>query len=97
VYDKDATGKILTRTQLPQLLKLLETGIPDEGVPHVRTLAREELAGEEDIDPRELRLPEIPDGKFSRFLGASLPHSGCRLRPMPFCFCSVSAFFLCVS
>eukprot|EP01043_Picozoa_sp_COSAG02_P047092 COSAG02_NODE_4477_length_5322_cov_8.823090_2_plen_1152_part_00 len=68
-FDKDATGIINTREQLPKLLKLLETGIPEDDVPHVRALAREEMAGEEEIDPRELRLPELPDGKFSRFLG----------------------------
>ena len=68
VFDKDAEGKINTREQLPKLLKLLETGIPEEGVQHVRALAREEMAGEEEIDPRELRLPEVPTGTFSRFL-----------------------------
>ena len=67
--DPEAEGTISTREDLPKLLKLLETGIPEKGIPHVRTLAREEMAGEEDIDPRELRLPELPDGTFSRFLG----------------------------
>eukprot|EP01043_Picozoa_sp_COSAG02_P025790 COSAG02_NODE_1462_length_12490_cov_71.373820_8_plen_1201_part_00 len=85
VFDKDATGIINTREQLPKLLKLLETGIPEDGVPHVRTLAREEMAGEEDIDPRELRLPEMPDGKFSRFLGEVTLATPIHVSDLPMC------------
>ena len=77
VFDKDAEGKINTREQLPKLLKLLETGIPEEDVPHVRALAWEEMAGEEEIDPRELRLPEVPTGTFSRFLRKTAAATPC--------------------
>ena len=67
IFDPEAKGVMKTR-QLPELFQLLETGDPEAGIAHVRALAREAMAGEEPIDPRELRMPEMPDGKFSRFL-----------------------------
>ena len=66
-FDNEATG-LMPVKELPELFALMETGDPEHKLPPVRALAREELAGEGPIDPRELRLPESPDGKFSRFL-----------------------------
>jgi len=57
--DSEATGK-LAINKVPELLSLLKA--------EVRELGYNDLADEEPIDLRELRLPELPDGKFCKFL-----------------------------
>jgi hypothetical protein len=54
--DPGADG-VIRRSQLPALIASLN-----------RDIGYNELAGEDPVDPHELRLPELPSGKFSQFL-----------------------------
>lgn len=58
-FDIDAEGEVPVQ-QIPKLLKQLEK--------HVPALGRDKQIGEEAIVLHELRLPERPGGKHSRFL-----------------------------